>query len=170
MFDSDRNPLKAIENSLRAWVPSVGGLDRDRMLFEAGRAAAQGVQATRRALWLYRLATAAALLLSASMGYGWQRERDQRQALSEALASLQETTQPIDPIADGQAPMSRFTTAGNNLDPSSYLAIMRTMSRESYIERHLPVPDDEKQGRDRRPPTALPQPLRPRNFDRVLTL
>ena len=53
--------LIALERRLAAWRPAGGALNRDRMLFDAGRA-------TERAegrLWCWRMATAVLVLLNA---------------------------------------------------------------------------------------------------------
>ena len=47
--------LSEFERRLAAWRPAVGGLDRDRMLYEAGRAAARADGRVQS----WRLATAA---------------------------------------------------------------------------------------------------------------
>ena len=81
MFNPDQDHLSSLEERLRSWVPSAGGLDRDRMLFEAGRAGAQGpIQAVGSAS-SWRYATAAAVLLASGLGLAWYNERSQRRAL-----------------------------------------------------------------------------------------
>ena len=88
MFNPDQDHLSSLEERLRSWVPSPGGLDRDRMLFEAGRAEVQGpIQAgTSARLWKY--ATAAAVLLASGLGMAWHNERSQRRALELTFARL----------------------------------------------------------------------------------
>jgi hypothetical protein len=162
--------MNSLEERLRSWVPSSGELDRDRMLFEAGHAAAKGPERARRSLWLWQCATAAALVVSTGLGLAWLRERDQRHALSVALASIEQSRRPNELIVASSEPKSSFTAAEIRLDPSSYLVIMRTMSRDPNAERPLPVQEGDTQRRERQPTSSGVQPLRPRNFDRVMTL
>ena len=62
-FDHE-NDLTDLERRLAAWRPAPGSLDRDRMLFEAGRAGVQIVDRTR----FWRLATAASTLVAVTLG------------------------------------------------------------------------------------------------------
>src|SRR4029077_18348169 len=81
MFNPDQNPVSPFEERLRSWVPSARGLDRDRMLFEAGRAQGQESLRARTSARLWKLATAAALLLASGLGMAWHSERSQRRDL-----------------------------------------------------------------------------------------
>ena len=85
MLESKHDEMKAFEERLGSWVPSLGNVDRERMLFEAGRAS--GLQSTPWAAGsqLWRLATAATLLLSVGLGLAWQHERGRNQALEQAV-------------------------------------------------------------------------------------
>ena len=87
MFNPDQDPVSSLEERLRSWVPSAGGLDRDRMLFEAGRAAAQRpIASAGTSTRLWKLATAAAVLLASGLGLAWHNERSQRRALELTFA------------------------------------------------------------------------------------
>jgi len=73
-----KSELAALEASLAALTPRPSTVDRDRLMFLAGRAS--GASARRRgpASWLWPLATAASLLLAAGLGtLAWLREVDQ---------------------------------------------------------------------------------------------
>src|SRR5262249_5023003 len=56
--------LSALEQRLAAWRPASGALDRDQMLYDAGRAAAHA----ENRLQSWRLATAALLVISIGLG------------------------------------------------------------------------------------------------------
>jgi hypothetical protein len=65
MFQERLNPeLAAVEAALASLVPKASGVDRDRLMFLAGQAAAR----PRRGAWLWPCATAASLLLAAALG------------------------------------------------------------------------------------------------------
>ena len=65
--DIPADELNALADRLRGWRPSVGGLDRDRLIFESGRAAglAEARATFRRRIW--PLAMAASMLVAV----GW---------------------------------------------------------------------------------------------------
>ena len=68
--------LSELERRLAAWRPAAGALDRDRMLYEAGRAAARADGRVQS----WRLATAALVLLAVGLGGLLVHERSQRHA------------------------------------------------------------------------------------------
>lgn len=79
-----RDDLTGLERRLAAWRPSAGGLDRDRLLYEAGRAAARSEAGAR--LRLAMGSVAAAAIVAVGLG-GWLAvERGRRQALELALS------------------------------------------------------------------------------------
>ena len=84
MFNPDQDHLSSLEERLRSWVPSAGGLDRDRMLFEAGRAEARG-SARMRGLEARDGRRGPA---GVGAGMAWHNERSQRRALELAFARL----------------------------------------------------------------------------------
>jgi hypothetical protein len=116
--DHERD-LRALEARAAAWRPSRGALDRDRMLFEAGHAAAR---AEARA-WSWRLATAALALVSAGLGGALVQERTMRRALEVKAAY----TAPAIPSAASRAlaasPHETSTPALEPPGPSSYFAL-----------------------------------------------
>jgi hypothetical protein len=169
MFNPDQDHLSSLEERLRSWVPSPGGLDRDRLLFEAGRAEVQGpVQAgTSARLWKY--ATAAAVLLAAGLGTAWHHERSQRRALELTYAK------PTPPLSATSGSTPELITEGQEkeaaVDPTSYLALVRQLKRLEdpvNLEPHRTAPGTVPRVRAADPPQSVP--LRPHDFDRLISL
>jgi hypothetical protein len=164
----DRDPeidLSAVERRLAVWRPAAGGLDRDRMLYEAGRAAAKADGRVQS----WRLATAALALLTVGLGGLLTHERMQRRALetSIAIAGRIDAAQPAAEIA---LPASAKNPA---IEPSSYFALTSRLSRGNP---DISSPDVNFEPEPRRPatgPSDLPpqwRPLQPRDLQRVLDL
>jgi hypothetical protein len=119
--------LTALEQRLASWQPAAGTLDRDRMLYDAGRAAGDA----RARYW--RLATAALLLVSLGLGgltmqqrswLGRERarlthEQGRRLELETALAALSDASR-ASPLA--AAPVVDVPPIGPPA-PGSYLAL-----------------------------------------------
>lgn len=147
--------LNDLERRLAAWRPSSGGLDRGRMLYEAGRAAARA-EARRSAVGLAGLALILASA-AAGLGAGWATERRRGLDLEVALAAATAPRPPIILAAPLPAP------APEPPGPTSYLALTRR------IVDGRPALDDLP-----RPPTpAAPSPPAPpplRAGDRLLEL
>jgi hypothetical protein len=180
-MDADRdheNPigpdLTALERRLSAWRPSAGSLDRDRMLYDAGRSAAAGARPWRLMAAPLFLATLGltALLAHEHSSLGRERalvaqERAQRRQLETALAARTEASQPTSPSPVQQdAPIEPPA-------PSSYLALTARLTADvddpapRHIiddpERRSPVPAPERG-------PARPSPFRPHDLRRVLDL
>ncbi len=169
MFNADEDQLSPLEERLRSWVPSPGTLDRDRMLFEAGRAEVQGpIQAeTSARSWKY--ATAAAVLLASGLGMAWHNERSQRRALELTFARL--APPPPAPFVATPELMTERQEKQAAIDPTSYLALVRQVNRledASDLEPERTAPGTVPSVRA----ADLPQtaPLRPRDWDRVIAL
>jgi hypothetical protein len=166
----DREPdLTALERRLAGWKPSATALDRDRMLYDAGRASA-GVRA-------WRLATAVLLLASLALGgFATQQrarlgreqallahERARRLELETALAAW--TAAPRPSAAD--PPPVGAPAAG------SYLALTARLAADGI---DAPWPAAESEPAPRPPavgPTAdewRPVPLRTQDIQRILDL
>lgn len=154
--------LSELERRLAAWWPASGGLDRDRMLYEAGRAAAR---ADGR-IHSWRLATAALALLTVGLGSLLAHERSHRRALETPVA----IAKPAQPAREIALPASTETPA---IEPSSYLALTLRLSRGNPDISSL---DLELEPKPHRPATGplqvLPQrrALQPRDLQRVLDL
>ncbi len=64
--------LAAVENALSSLTPTPTGVDRDRVMYLAGRAAAERSPDSRlRAYWLWPCATAASVLLAVTFATMW---------------------------------------------------------------------------------------------------
>ncbi len=169
--------LSALEQRLAAWQPAEGALDRDRMLYEAGRAAA----GSRVRPW--QIGTAAMLFALASLGGLLAVERMQlvrerallaqeRARLNEvetALAAQLGTTQPV-PMTP--APLAPIPPAEPPA-PDSYLALSSRLARDGVA---VSWPDDVRRPAPEQPParpaepSPRPVPLGPDDVRRVLEL
>jgi hypothetical protein len=170
MFDGNEDrtePLSELEHRLRMWQPSSGGLDRDRMLFEAGRAAALRTVGPGGSVRLWRLATAASVLAALGLGQGWRTERLHRQAVELSLAA--EMPPPFSMDRARFAPSPRPEPSVPPIDPSSYLALARRA--DPIGPAPLPGPPGGTSGQPIDPGGVSTQPpLRPHDLDRVLSL
>jgi hypothetical protein len=149
MRDIPADDLNTLADRLRGWQPSAGGLDRDRLIFEAGRAAglAEARVSFHKRFW--PLACAASLLLAAGFFMTRQPER----------VEVAEAPQPIRPIVEG-LPISP-------IDPNSYLALSRQIAADGLdpIRR-----DPARSESDPSISADRPSPLRARDLDRLLNL
>jgi hypothetical protein len=160
------NDLTPLERRLAAWRPALGTLDHDRMLFDAGKAAAWA--ADRGRFW--RLATAASVVATVTLGGLLAHERSQRLAL-ESMTTARNDRQEQDPrpSTPTSAPLPSIEVPG----PSSYLALA---SRLAQGDRDLSMLDLEVESRPRRPAPASSKsspslgPLRPADLERVFDL
>ncbi len=169
MFHPDQEPLSSLEERLRSWVPASGGLDCDRMLFEAGQAQGRASNQARTATPLWKWMTAASLLLASGLGMAWHHERSQRRALELNLVKLAEPPAVVSSpvlIAERQGIAERH---GNEpaVDPTSYLALVRQVDR---LEDAADIEPDHAAPRVRPADQPRPAPLRPRDWDRVISL
>jgi hypothetical protein len=128
--DHDEVDLSGIEARLGGWSPSPGGLDRDRLLYEAGRA---DVDARHRAHIRLSLAVSLAATLAATVsGLAWKAEHDRGTRLEAELASTRveldrliaaagRIPTPPSPVLETAIP----ATAPEPPDPFSYLSLSR---------------------------------------------
>lgn len=117
----------ALEARLRGWKPKAPALDHDRLMFEAGRAAARAEQSSRLRLVAGSLS---AMMLFACLGLGglYARERDRAIELALALKAQRDRATPLAPLpVVPVAPDVRLVSG--KPDPSSYLAISRRAER-----------------------------------------
>jgi hypothetical protein len=143
-----RDDLTNIERRLSALRPASGGLDRDRMLFEAGRASGRAEGRARA----WALAAAASVLVAVGLGVGLARERSRALDLERALIAARGTPPAI--AAPPPAPPRAIGVA-----PDSYLALSH---------RALAGLDDRPAAPPRRldalGPTVPERPLSPRDL------
>jgi hypothetical protein len=169
--------VKALERRLAAWRPASGALDRDRMLYDAGRSAATGDSHAQ----IWRGATAALLLLATGLGGLLVRqssvlsrersllahERAQRSRIQNAATAIASgiPSEASHPRSDS-APVERFA-------PASYFVLT---SRLAASEASTLRPEGEgangsnRRDRRRSEQAPAPAPLRPRDVQRVFQL
>ncbi len=168
MLNFDEEHLSSLEERLRSWVPSPGGLDRDRMLFEAGRAEVLGSIQARSHARLWRFATAAAVLLASALGMVWHNEHSQRRALELTIARLAPSPAPFVATPELIAERQENETA---IDPSSYLALIRQVNRPGAAANLEPDPMARGIAPSVRDADSTQiAPLRARDWDRVISL
>jgi hypothetical protein len=174
-FDGTPNDLTEMERRLAAWRPSSAALDRDRMLHEAGRAAALAEGGLRS----WRLATAALAVISCGLlgllahqrsSLALERvlraqERLQRMALETALAARTKVPEPA------PAPPSAETPASDPLPPTSYFALTSRLARRGGDLSSLDVefdPESHRPASGRSETRSYPVPLRLQDIQRAL--
>jgi hypothetical protein len=169
--------MNALEHRLAAWRPAAGALDRDRMLYEAGSAAARAEARVRP----WRLATAALAVVALGL-FGLlvhhrsllahersllAQERSRPRVRGTVLAAGTEASGPSHSAPGAPAP------ALEPLPPTSYFAMASRLSKG--IEDPSP-PDFQSQPASRGPAPgpveAIPRPgpLQLRDVQRVLDL
>lgn len=148
--------LSDLERRLAGWRPSAVGIDRGRMLYESGRAAARA-EAGRRATALAGLSLLLALAAT-GLGAGWAMEH--RRGIEREAALIAATTGPP-PAPAAPVPASPTPEPPG---PTSYLALSRRIVDGRIALDDLP----------RRPPAEpsrpLPPPLRVGDRHRLLEL
>ncbi|SIO60484.1 hypothetical protein SAMN05444166_6409 [Singulisphaera sp. GP187] len=161
MDPTDRDPLvdrNAFEQRLGQWRPAAGGLDRDRMLFEAGRASAGDASLRRFAVG----SIAGLLVVALGLGGLLVHERSQRRFVEAELAAVRH---PV----NVDRPTSPAPTVVVAADPNSYLVLTRRMIDSAPDEfpftASLPAPAQPSLPDE--PPLT---PLRARQLGRVIEL
>jgi hypothetical protein len=171
MFNSDQDRLSDLEQRLRSWVPSAGGLDRDRMLFEAGQAAAGAAERARMMSRWWKFAAGAAAVLALSLGVAWRNERRERLALQLDIARSSQPALLTAPVASRSVLMAQRHVKAVAPDRWSYLTLVRQVSRIEQGES-LEPPSTEPTTKEKVEPTRSLRnaPLTPRDFERVIAL
>jgi hypothetical protein len=160
--------ISEMERRLASWRPATGGLDRDRMLYDAGRAAARADGLSRP----WGLATAALTLVTVGLGGLLLHERSRCMALETSLAIASRTIPP-QPAAAIELPASGKTPVVEPFEPSSYFALTARLTRGNA---GTSSPDVDVELDHQRPAggrlDVLPRerPLQPRDQHRVLDL
>jgi hypothetical protein len=159
------NELTAMEARLAAWRPAAVALNRDRMLFNAGRAAAKAEGRSR----LWQLVTAASVLVTVTLSGLLAHERSQRVALESKIPAPTERRDP-EPSTNALVQLAKFEPPG----PNSYLALTSQLAKGARDLSWLDV-ERETGPRSSPPPASSKstpnlQPLRPTDLERVLDL
>jgi hypothetical protein len=142
----DDAALTGLERRLAGWRPEAGGLDRDRMLYEAGRASARA--STRR----WASAFAASALVATGLGAALARERSERSGLQRALAARDRPEQSPAPPSPALTPTLSAVPA-----PDSYWSLTRRI----VAGLDEPAPVEPAGPRRSGPPSRLEPPLSP---------
>ena len=161
-----QDPLTELEQRLHSWAPTVDGLERDRMLFEAGRSAAQPARRWSAAT-PWQIATAASVLVAAALGFAWQQERNRSADLSLVAQNLS----PIHPPPRQPQSEPVIVDRDSPVDPNSYLGLVRLLhiqTPEGEISSSRPPRFDNPRATST--PASKSMPLRARDFDRVIAL
>ena len=168
MFPLEQHHLNELEARLRQWAPNLGGLDRDRMLFEAGRAEAVGGSRPGPRVWLWKSAAAATVILALGLGLALRHERTQRRNLELALASV---GAPPESIVESPPESIAKLPEKHNPGPSSYLVLVRKVKLlEDPVDREpVRTAPDRNQGGPVTAPHSPPL-LRAHDLDRVISL
>lgn len=172
--------LSQVAQRLAGWRPGAPGLDRDRLLYEAGRSSRRGGR-----LSLFG-AMAAIAVIAVGLGFANQvrnrtrlaREQARAQLVLAQLAQQQAITarlqgqvqtlrtvlaaRPTAPGVDG--PLRSPTTVTIELSPSSYMALTRGFAEEGRLAPE-PATFEEAGGRDGVESSS--PPLRVRDAARV---
>ena len=148
---SDREAdLNDLEEALAQLRPSSVALDRDRLIFEAGRAAGR---AERRG-WVGPATAAAFALVAIGLGGLWVRERVQRRGLEETIAGLDAralSPPRVQPATAVEAPSAQP-------GPNSYLVLTRHLTSGGMEARPIErtgVPSARSSDKPAEPPATL---------------
>jgi hypothetical protein len=168
--------LRALESRLSTWRPANGALDRDRMLYDAGRSVAR-VQSYVQA---WRIATAAFLFLCVASGALLARQRivlahaQDLLALERAQRLIVETRLAAQTqAAPTDASRSPEPEPAEPFAPNSYFVLASRQAMEIAGSSSPGVNMPEVNGRRERQRSNKPSratPLRPRDYERILEL
>lgn len=178
--------LAGFERRLTAWRPaSPSGLDRDRLLFEAGRAAASGDLPRR----LGRVTTFGSLIVALGLGIQLVQERGRRGELVRELAEAQRLklelledirVARIDDDPPGldatQEPANALGTAvavprpPRPIPADSYLALSRRLAQGTLEESLAVAVRQPDAGLPSNSPRPILSPLRTRGPARLMDL
>lgn len=162
---SDHEPnlnddLQRVERRLLGWAPSAPNIDRDRLIFEAGRSSARSK--FKQAFW--PLATAAAVLAAIGSAWGWSREHSRRQDLEMVL----ERSRPAHPaLLAMDLPATIAPRDPGPIDPYSYAALTRRLTESGDLidPPTLDVPIGRHPVADEPIPTPYRVRSKPGRFD-----
>jgi hypothetical protein len=146
--------LTGVEARLRSWLPQRASLDRDQLLYEAGRAASRFSPLSAGTQLLLALTTI-------GLAFAWWNEHDGRNRAENDLARLQSPKQ-VHSRHDHELDGPEVLASKVDANPASYLALRQLLTEGIEHEaRNSPNADSQ-------PPSASPPSLRA--FDRNLDL
>jgi hypothetical protein len=157
----EQDPTR-FERRLATWLPAATALDRDRMLFEAGRASARAE--ARGKVWPFAALGLALLLVG--LGGLFARERSQRIALETVLAANRPAQESV--LAATPPRVALPNPIMERPDPSSYFVLTTRLGSGD-----VDFPPVSRESSTERPPSGTgppPLPLRLRSVVRVLDL
>jgi hypothetical protein len=157
-FGADLNEL---EEPLSGLMPVTGGLSRERMLFQAGRASAQ---AESRGPFL--IFVAAALVVVVGLGMLSFAERSRRHALEVVIAGLEQRQSLREGKPSGEPQFDRGlgrSLARPPVSSSSFVPPVSIISNDAspYSYRALSLLENPGVEQERRPRAAAVQSARP---------
>ncbi|HEV3165474.1 MAG TPA: hypothetical protein VGZ22_15715 [Isosphaeraceae bacterium] len=158
-MDSPERDLSDLERRLRRWQPAPAALDRDQMLFEAGRAAAR----TQASSLLWPAVAASLALATASLGGLWVHERSHRQSLELVLAKRE--AMPASGLAIANLPPVVVAQP----EPDSYLVLTHQLLAEGPTDRATDA-QRSPPGRKLTSPDSAAAPLRAHLGEAILDL
>jgi hypothetical protein len=175
--DENEDHLRALELRMAGWRPAAGALDRDRMLYDAGRSRATAD--TRIQAW--RLATAALLCLSIGLsgllGHQASKLARERILLAHEQAQRRQVEQSVTIVASGvPAEPSRQPVESAPAEPFAPASYFVLTSQLVSSGPGASWPEAEgADGSSRRDPRRLEKrpgsaPLRSRDVQRVFEL
>ncbi len=151
--------LSALEQRLGSWQPTRASsvVDRDRMLYEAGGAAA-GAACWGRSGWL---ASACLALVALGLGVLLIQERGNRRGMEAALAAQIGAPKPL--------PAAPITPPAVAFEPESYLVLTQRMLAAGTDDSPLPA-SNPAPGRSLVHPEPALSPLDARRLGKSLDL
>ncbi|MDR3619521.1 MAG: hypothetical protein P4L85_09240 [Paludisphaera borealis] len=162
-MSTDESDLSRLEQRLGDWTPSLGGLDRDRLLYEAGRA--ESAVRDRRLVKVTMAVSIATALAAFGLGTAWRIEHDRNGRLTAELALARLEANPA--LAAPYRPTLPASISSEPPDPFSYLALSRRIaSGRIDFDR----PDRPATSSGDKPSHPKPDSLRVGDRDRLLDL
>ena len=174
--DSSGPDLTALERRLAAWRPAAGALDRDRMLYDAGRAAAAGPslaagdrRAPARDRWAWAACWSTSESSSSANSPSWRRSgrigsRPRRPSPPGSGHRGPRPQSPLGPVHPGD----RAPLAGQL--PRADVAAGAGRRRSTVARRSVASPPRSGRRPAQRSRRPDPVPLRPIDIQRVLDL
>jgi hypothetical protein len=135
----DTNPfppddsLNEVAQRLSSWLPAIGNLDTERLLFAAGRASVEA----RRARYIWPTVSACLALLALFFGVWWSSERTERLELAKKFQDQQPAPSLLPPESYRNEPPT-----GDSLARDAYLSVRRQLEKDldNFLASAVSVP------------------------------